>query len=187
MDPTAELRKRKKLLDVALAYVDRVGIVGMTMEGLAEEAAVSADELHGFFESRDEVVIALIARNRTRLREAFAEMDVAALGPIELGRAMWRVYQDDVSASRIFMEAYSLALHDENIKDYLHGVNDWVDLLVARLEVLGVPRDSAAAFATLTLTIFRGAFMDLAATGERARVTAAMELYFEMAARFLGA
>lgn len=181
MDPTSELRERDALLDSIGTYVERHGITTVTLETLAETLGISKARLEQFFHSKTELIVALIARNRIKLRTKFAKLDASTLGTDGFRRAMWDFYVDTASASRLFFEVYGLALADEHYGEFLHGINDWLGLLKETLTRRGVPNDRAEAFATLTLAVYRGAMMDLLATGDRSRVNAAMELWFKAA------
>jgi AcrR family transcriptional regulator len=180
MDPTAELRERDDLLDRLRPYVDEVGLCALTLENASVALSLPVDTLHDFFPAKEDLIAALIARNRIHLRNKFASLD-PSMPPDAFRRAMWDFYRDTASESRLFFEAYGLALHDEHYGDFLHGINDWLGLLKDALVRRGVPSDRAEAFATLSLAVYRGAMMDYCATEERARVNAAMELWFKAA------
>jgi AcrR family transcriptional regulator len=180
MDPTAELRERDDLLDRLRPYVDEVGLCALTLENASVALGLPSDALHDFFPTKEDLIAALISRNRIQLRSKFATLG-SSMSADEFRRAMWDFYRNTASESRLFFEAYGLALHDEHYSDFLHGINDWLGLLKEALLRRGVPPDRAEAFATLTLAVYRGAMMDYCATEERARVNAAMELWFEAA------
>ncbi len=180
MDPTAELRERDELLDRLRPYVDQVGLCALTLENAADTLGLSSDALQDFFPAKEDLIAALIAQNRIRLRTKFASLD-HSLPPDELRRVMWDFLMQTASELRLFFEAYGLALRDEHYGDFLTGINDWLGLLKDALVRRGVPNDRAEAFATLTLAVYRGAMMDYCATEERPRVNAAMELWFKAA------
>jgi AcrR family transcriptional regulator len=180
MDPTAELRERDELLDRLRPYVDEVGLCALTLENASVALGLPSDTVHQFFPTKEDLIAALIARNRIQLRTKFASLE-PSISADEFRRAMWDFYRDTASESRLFFEAYGLALHDEHYGDFLHGLNDWLGLLKDALVRRGVASDRAEAFATLSLAVYRGAMMDFCATEERARVNAAMELWFEAA------
>ena len=182
MDPTAELRERDALLDRIRAYADRVGVIAMTLEGAAASAGITPSRLAEFFDTKDDLVVALVARNRIKLRTKYADVLSTAASTDEARRAMWRFYVETKNDSCLFFEAYGLALQDDaHYREFLLGVNDWLDVMKNTLIQSGVPSGRAEAYATLTLAVFRGLMMDLCATDERPRVNAAMELWFKAA------
>lgn len=180
MDPTAELRERDDLLERLRPHLDKVGLCALTLDNAADALGLPTDTLEDFFPTKEDLIAALIARNRIRLRTKFASLDLS-LPPDQFRRVMWDFYVETASESRLFFEAYGLALRDEHYGDFLHGINDWLGLLKEALERRGVPNDRAEAFATLTLAVYRGAMMDYCATEDRPRVNAAMELWFKAA------
>jgi AcrR family transcriptional regulator len=176
-----ELQRRDALIDALRTHVERVGVAALTMESAAGAAGISVAELSEYFDSKEDLVVALIARNRIRLRERFAQLQRQAIAErADLRRVMWDFYLETVDDSRLFFEAYGLALHDERYRAFATGVDDWITLLTAAAEERGLPRQRAAALATLTLAVYRGAMLDFCATGDRARVSAAMELWFAL-------
>jgi len=179
MDPTAELRERDALLDRLSGFIEKEGIRNFSPESAAREIGVDVERLAEFFPTNTELIVALIARNRINLRKQFVELDRSVGSYDQFQRIMWNLYVENANASRLFFETYAIALFDEHYGDFLHGVNDWLNLLKESLHRRGIPDDRAEAIATLTLTVYRGAMMDLLATGERARVNAAMELWFK--------
>lgn len=174
-----ELKERESLLERIRPYVDEHGITTLTFDALARWLGVSVEYLHGFFETKADLVVALVARDRVRQREAFARIDAdASMSRLERSRALWRVFLDAPDDSCLLFESYGLGFGDPAYRAFLHGVDDWVGVSEAALIRDGFPREAARAFATLALAVHRGAMLDLCATGDRARVNAAMELWF---------
>jgi AcrR family transcriptional regulator len=182
MDPTRELRERDALIDRIRPYVEEHGIPRVTLDEVADALGMRPAMLHEYFETKEELIAALLARNRIRLRERFAQTDnEATITDRELNRSMWNFYVETASDSKLFFEAFGLALYDRQYGEFLHGVNDWLDLLADAAIRRGVETERAQSFATLTLAVFRGAMLDYCATGDRDRLDAAMELWFAAA------
>jgi AcrR family transcriptional regulator len=182
VDPTRELRERDALLDSIRPYVDEHGITNLTLESVAESTGIPLKQLGEFFETKDELIVALLARSRIKLRTRVVEaLRDQALSPLDVRRTMWNFYVEMANESRLFFEAFGLALQDERYADFLHGVNDWLQLFADAAMRRGVEKPRAESVATLTLAVFRGAMLDYCATGDRARLDAAMELWFAAA------
>jgi AcrR family transcriptional regulator len=182
MDPTSELRERDALLDRIRTYVDQVGVIAMTFEDAATSAGIQAERLGEFFANKDEIIEALIARNRIKIRAKYAEMLGGNVTSASIRRALWKFYAESESDSRLFFEAYGLALQNNtHYREFLLGINDWLSAMKETLQRSGVPSGKAETYATLVLAVYRGAMMDLLATGQRSRVNAAMELWFKAA------
>lgn len=175
-----ELQERDALLGRIRTYVDQHGLTQLTMDGLARALAMPRARLEAFFENKEEIAVALIARDRVRQRAAFLRIDSAStLSRIERGRNLWKFFLETESDSKLLFESMALGLRDQHYRDFVHGVDDWIAITEEALARDGFPREKATAFATLALAVYRGAMMDVCATGERARVSAAMELWFE--------
>ena len=182
MDPTRELRQRDALIDRIRPYVEEHGITHVTLEDIANALGMRPAMLREYFDTKEELIAALLARNRIRLRTRFAQTDnETTITDRELHRRMWSFYIETASDSKLFFEAFGLALHDRQYGEFLHGVNDWLDLLADAAIRRGVEAERAQAFATLTLAVFRGAMLDYCATGDRDRLDAAMELWYAAA------
>ncbi len=179
MDNTRELERREALLDAIRAVADVRGLTHMTLEDAARAASTSVDELRGYFDTKEELAIALITQHRLKLRRRFHEIyDDRSLSEHTRLQMMWQAVLDAEAGERLFFEVYGLALHENDYRDFLHGVTDWIDLMSDELVGRGIAPARAKSISTLTLAVFRGLMMDLCATGERPRVNAAMELYF---------
>lgn len=184
MDPTSELRERDALLERLSGLIEKEGIRNFSLESAARTIGFDVDRLAEYFPTATDLVVALIARNRINLRRQFVELDASIGSYDQFQRVMWNFYVENANASRVFFETYAMALFDEQYGEFFHGVNDWVDLLKESLKRRGFPKERADMVATLTLAVYRGAMMDLLATGDRPRVNAAMELWFKTVAWF---
>jgi AcrR family transcriptional regulator len=179
---TPEERERDALLERIAAHVETTGLAGLSLDRLAKALRVPLPTLTSFFETKKELVVALIARNRIRLRERYAQLARdPALSDREFGRAMWAFYVESAGDSRLFFEAYGLALHDELYGEFMVGIDDWLQLMSDNLVLRGSSPEWASARASLSLAVFRGAMLDYCATGDRIRLDSAMELWFDLA------
>lgn len=181
MDPRPE---REVLLDRISAIVDKRGLATLTLECLARELEMPLERLREYFLSREDVAVALIARDRIAQRAAFARIGSdASKSRAERSREVWEYFLNDQRSSRLLFESIALGLRDEQYRSFVHGIDDWLDIAEAALVRDGYPSEHARAFATLSLAVHRGAMMDYCATGERARVDAAMQLWIETTTR----
>jgi DNA-binding FadR family transcriptional regulator len=184
---TPEERERHEILERVQTYVREVGIAGIGIERVARWLEIPESRLREYFETDSDLVMELVALNRVRLREGFTRLAAdRALSDGEVRRKMWNVYVAAADDSRLFFEAYALALHDDYYGPFLHGIKDWLDLIVESVVARGIPHERAAAYAKLSLAVYRGAMLDYVLTGDRARVEAAMELWFATAERIMG-
>ncbi len=179
---SVESSEREALLDRVRAIVDERGITSLALDDFSQALSMPLERLREFFDSKEDLVLALFARSRIAQRRAFAAIDAdAKASRIERARAVWQFFVDSESDSRLMFEAFAMGLRDPQYLAFLHGVDDWIALSEAALVRAGYPRERALAMATLALAVHRGAMMDLCATGERERVDAAMELWLRAA------
>ena len=171
-------RRQVELLEAAYAYVLEHGLAEVSLRPLAAAIGSSPRVLMFLFGNKDGLVKALLARAR---RDELALLDdLAAQGaPVGLDAAVTRVWAWLSAAEhrpllRLWVEAYSRSLVDPDgpWAGFAHAtVADWLDVLAANQE----PGESdAEARRTLALAVLRGALLDLLATGDKARTTAAV-------------
>ena len=75
-----EQQQRNALLERIRSYVDGVGIVNLSLETLAGALGMTPSELHEFFDTKEDLIVALIARDRVRQRDAYARIDADKTG-----------------------------------------------------------------------------------------------------------
>lgn len=180
MTRTVDLARRADLLDRIASYVLARGIAGLSLRPLAQDVGVSPRTLLYHFESKEELVVAVLARLRDRQRERFGALRERSLAtPGEICRAVWAVMTetpDDVAAMRLFFEMYAAALRDpERHPSFLaDAIETWLAFLSGALPAQG---DDERAFATMILAGYRGFMLDFVATGDRERVERALDLW----------
>ncbi len=114
----------------------------------------------------------------------------AESGTDELIRDVWAHVSDPGVADfeRLFFALYGRALQGDPGSSPLleRDIVTWLDTNAAMTEAAGydVPPETARLHARLALAVVRGLLLDLLATGERAEVGAALEVF---AARYAGA
>jgi AcrR family transcriptional regulator len=173
---------RDRLLDSVIEHFTTEGLADQSLRRIAQAIGSSHRMLLHHFGSKDglllEVVRAVEARTRVRL-EAFGEG--AAGETDQLIRSMWAYLADPALGDfeRLFFALYGRALQgDETIRPLLKDdIEHWLDATVTMSVALGVPDDVARTHARLGLAVTRGLLLDLLATGDRAGVEAALEVF----------
>ncbi|MFF7403453.1 TetR/AcrR family transcriptional regulator [Streptomyces murinus] len=174
--------RRQELLEAAYAHALRSGLADLSLRPLAAEINSSPRVLLYLFGSKDGLVRALLARARAdelaALRRLAAARDPAAgLGPV--ARELWRWLSEDAHRGllTLWVESYARSLVEPDgpwAGFASDTVEDWLALLAASQcpEV----RDTEAGLArrTLVLATLRGALLDLLATGDLERTSAAV-------------
>ena len=183
MSATASPR-RDELLERAYGYALKHGVADISLRPLAAAVGSSPRVLLFLFGSKAELVQALLARARRdelalleRARAAAAgERDLAAVAA-ELWE--WLAAEEHRGLLKLWVEGYARSLIDA-------GEGPWAGFARATvadwLELLGeVPGDVTER--TLILAVLRGGLLDLLATGDVARVGAAVQRQLELLRR----
>lgn len=188
--------RRDELLELAYAYVRDHGIAELSLRPLASAVGSSPRVLLFLFGSKDGLIRALLERARadelTLITRARAELAPPARDrpgePASLGseagldnaaEAVWEWLADDAHRPvlRLWAEAYARSLLETEgpwAGFARSTVDDWLGIL-ATTQPAAV-RDTAPGLAqrTAVLAVLRGALLDLLATGDRERTTAAV-------------
>lgn len=178
--------RRDELLERAYEYVTRHGLAELSLRPLAKEIGSSPRVLLFLFGSKGQLIQALLARARcdelallARLQEGQVPADLA--GAV---RNLWRWLAAPQHRPLLVLwcEAYvgSLLRPGGPGDDFARQtVDDWLAEL-ARMQSPARRRGAAgAAERALALAVLRGALLDLLATGDEARTTAAVERYLQ--------
>jgi AcrR family transcriptional regulator len=173
---------RQRLLNAVVAHFTTDGLADQSLRRTAEAIGSSHRMLLYHFGSKDGLLLAVVreveARTQVRLEELgddnFGETDV-------LIRRMWAYLSDPALGDfeRLFFALYGRALQgDATIRSLLDDdVGHWLDANVALSTPLGVPADLARTHARLGLAVIRGLLLDLLATGDRAEVERALDVF----------
>lgn len=179
---TAPSARHVELREAAYRYVLEHGLGDMSLRPLATAIGSSPRVLLYLFGSKDGLVRTLLARARTDELRLLRGLDEPGEGPADLravaGRLWaWLAAPQHRSLLVLWVEAYarSLVEPDGAWADFARAtVHDWLDVL-ARAQP-AAQRDTAAGVAerSAVLAVLRGALLDLLATGDVERTTAAV-------------
>ena len=171
--------RRRELLELAYAYVLEHGVADLSLRPLAAAIGSSPRVLLFLFGSKAELVQALLARAREDELEVLR--GVADAGGAEGGDLLavaaelwaWLAAEEHRGLLTLWAEGYARSLIDPD--------GPWAGFAAATvadwLEVLAHAAGAGAAGEvepTLVLAVLRGALLDLLATGEVERTTAAV-------------
>jgi AcrR family transcriptional regulator len=173
--------RKAELLERSYRYVLQHGLIDMSLRPLAEAIGSSPRVLLFLFGSKDGLVRELL----TRAREAELAMlkTVAEQRHIDLADAaawLWQWLSDAQHRDLLYLwvEAYgrSLTTPQGPWEGFAEStVRDWLRLLQEHQPEAFRSTAAGAQQRTRILATLRGALLDLLATGETARVTAAVE------------
>lgn len=170
--PQLPSARRDELLERAYAYVLKHGIVGMSLRPLAEAVGSSPRVLLFLFGSKDRLVQALLGRARAAELELVATVQDGSGGVAEAAERIWAWLAAPAHRDllRLWVEGYGRALVEPDgpwAGFAQRSVEDWLAILAdTGTDPVG---------ATAALAVLRGALLDLLATGDTARTTAAVQ------------
>ncbi|MFB7593746.1 TetR/AcrR family transcriptional regulator [Streptomyces sp. NPDC056160] len=173
--------RQTELLEAAYRYVLAHGLAGLSLRPLATAVGSSPRVLLFLFGTKDGLVRALLAR--ARADELALLDDLRRAGrPVGLAPAVERVWTWLAAAEhrpllRLWGEAYGRSLVEPGgaWAGFARAtVDDWLDVLAACQPRPERDGEDGAARRTLALAVLRGALLDLLATDDEQRVTAAV-------------
>ncbi len=176
---TPEQEQRQELLKKIRPYIYEHGVFNVDFYDVAAGVGIDPATLREFFESKEDIVSALLAEVRIEGRSLIAALEVdGTLSLAQVRKRQWEGLVAHKAELRFFFEAYALALRDTD-QTFVHGINDWLDLVTANLLRRGVPRARAAILASLVIAVYRGLEMDFVSTGDLERLNAAIDMWAE--------
>jgi AcrR family transcriptional regulator len=175
----ADPANRSQLLDRIVAYAFKNGVASLSLRPLAKELGVSPGLLLYHFRSKEELTVEILRHAGDRQRELFAALQLRDdVTPGEVCQAVWSVIGAPAARPlfRLFFEVYGLALIDPSrFPNFFPGaISNWLEFLAPAYEREGLDADTARVRATIVLAAFRGFLLDMCATGDDARVNAAV-------------
>lgn len=170
--------RRPELLSAVTDYVLVHGVAGLTMRPLAEAVGVTIATLIRQFGSKDQLVEEVCRGiHAATLETLVSDPELLGLSPRDTLDTLWARWLDPAQARQfVFLfELLGLSLRDPDRYRWFTTsiVADWIAPIEAALVSAGKSPAEARTFATAVLALIRGLQMDLATTGERARVDAA--------------
>ena len=175
-------QRRQELLAAAYAYALRSGLGGLSLRPLAAAIGSSPRVLLYLFGSKEGLISALLARARSdelALLERVAAAQDARAGLQPAVRELWRWLSDQSHRGllTLWVESYARSLIDPEgpWAGFARGtVEDWLALFADAQPSELRDTDAGLAQRTAALAVLRGSLLDLLATGDIARTTAAV-------------
>jgi AcrR family transcriptional regulator len=180
---------KERLIDAVIEHFAADGLADQSLRRIAEAVGSSHRMLLYHFGSKDGLLLEVVRAVEARTRAQFtAAGDAVAPERVdELVRAVWRYVADPELGDfeRLFFALYGRALQGEaGARSLLRDdIETWLAANASVAATAGVPESVARAHARLGLAVARGLLLDLLATGDRAGVDAALEVF---AGRYAG-
>ena len=183
MGRLVDVRRRTELLDDVVAYLAEHGIAGLSLRPMAKSLSVSVNALVHHFGTKDEIVVAALRRAVDVQEQVQARWTTRnpGLSQAELLRRWWRWINSspaNLDLVRLGLEAAALDATATGLPGPVRAdqIGLWRSNIEQRLIAEGVQGDVAAVEASLVKAMFTGLVVDLLATGERRRLTRALEV-----------
>jgi AcrR family transcriptional regulator len=155
------------------------GLGDLSLRQIAAAIGTSHRMLIYHFGSKSGLLVEVVRAVEARTRAQLTEMGDGTTA--EVIRRMWRYVADPAQGDfeRLFFALYGRALQgDAQVRPLLgESIESWLEANEALATVQGVPPDLARTHARLGLAVVRGLLLDLLATGDRAGVDAALEVF----------
>jgi len=167
--------RRDDLLRQAYAYALEHGLADLSLRPLASAIGSSPRVLLFLFGSKDGLVRELLARARADQLELLARTSGRSLPEVATAVWSWLAAPEHRALLTLWLEGYgrSLVAPDGPWAEFARTtVDDWLKVLADAQPDPATP--AAEAQRTLVLAVLRGALLDLLATGDVERTTAAV-------------
>ena len=186
MARTPDLERRQELLDRIVEYLAENGLAQATLRPMAAALDVSINRLVHHFGSKEELLTAALARALEQQIKVQDEWLARAprLTQSELYRKWWRWMNASPANLALVRLSYEAATLDAKVTGLAGGVRAdqigvWRHDTELRLEAEGMQHDRAIDEASLIKATFTGLVMDLFASGDRRRLTNAMNNFLD--------
>jgi AcrR family transcriptional regulator len=169
--------RRAQLLELAYGYVLEHGLADMSLRPLAEAIGSSPRVLLFLFESKDGLVRALLARARADQLDLLVRVPAGDLATVAAEVWEWLAGPEHRPLLTLWVEAYGRSVVDPAGPwggFARQTVEDWLTLLAQAQPPRRRRGGAALVERTMVLALLRGALLDLLATGDVDRVTAAV-------------
>jgi AcrR family transcriptional regulator len=193
--PPAPSARQTELLELAYRYALAHGLADLSLRPLATAIGSSPRVLLYLFGSKDRLIRALLARARIDELELLEQVhgsnaDGAAGLDVVADRVWsWLAAEEHRALLTLWVEGYARSLVDPDgpwgsfAQD---TVQDWLNVLATAQPAADRNTTEGQAQRTLVLAVLRGALLDLLATGDRTRTTAAVHQQIDSQRSLLG-
>ena len=183
MARVVDVERREALLDEVVGYLAEHGLANVSLRPMARQLGVSVNALVHHFGSKEDLIVAALRRSQTVQENVEAQwLDRRPrLSQADLLRAWWRWINSspqNLAAVRLGIEAAALDATVTGLPRRVRGdqIGVWREHIEQRLVDEGVAHATVTIEASLAKAMFTGLVVDLLATGQKARLTRALEV-----------
>jgi AcrR family transcriptional regulator len=178
-----DLDRRTELLDDVVTYLGEHGLANVSLRPMASELGVSVNSLMHHFGSKDDLIITALRRSGAIQHDVEQRWLTRRprMSQADLLRAWWRwitASPRNLAIVRLGIEAAAMEATLDGLPRQVRGeqIGLWRTNIESRLVAEGVPYETAVTEASLAKGMFTGLVVDLLATGQKARLTRALEV-----------
>lgn len=178
-----DFERRQSLLDDVVNHLAEHGLADVSLRPMARALGISVNGLVHHFGTKDELVIAALRRAVEMQQTVQAKWLARSprMSHADLMRRWWRWINSSASnlaLVRLGIEAAALDATESGLPGSVRAdqIGLWRANIEQRLVEEGVPAEYAVVEASLVKAMFTGLVVDLLATGERRRLTRALEV-----------
>ena len=183
MARTPDLEMKRELLDRLVAYLAVHGLGDVSLRPMAATLDTSPNRLVHHFGSKQELLAAALHQAtlvQVQVRDAWLKRTPALSKTAEL-RKWWKWLNDspaNLALTRLGLEAVTLEATHTGLSGDVRAeqIGVWREQIEQKLVSEGVPKSVAVTEASLLKGVFTGLIMDLLATGDKQRLTKALEV-----------
>ena len=174
--------RKEQLRDAALAYLVEHGLTGVSLRPMAAQLGTSARILIFHFKSKEGLMTEVMEELHARLQASFLKLSESPDRSVPPLKRFWLWARDRKNFVYLRLLYESQIVAARNGKQYGRHLKksstDWQRLVFQRLSESVRSQE----LATLCIAVFDGLFLELIVTGDRLRLTRAMD-YFIVIAR----
>jgi len=183
MARTPDLEMKRELLDRVVAYLAEHGLGDMSLRPMAAALGTSPNRLVHHFGSKQDLLTAALqqaTRIQEDVRDGWLKRQPDMTKTAEL-RKWWKWLNEspaNLALTRLGLEAVTLEATHTGLSGDVRAeqIGVWRELIEQSLIGTGVPPAVANVEASLLKGMFTGLILDLIATGDKVRLTKALEL-----------
>ena len=182
MARTPDIEMKRALLDQVVGYLAEHGLGDMSLRPMAAALNTSPNRLVHHFGSKQELLAAALqqaTKIQEDVRDGWLKRQPTMSKTAEL-RKWWKWLNDspaNLALTRLGLEAATLEATHTGLSGDVRAeqIGVWREQIEQKLVAEGVPKAAAVLEASLLKGMFTGLIVDLMATGDRLRLTRALE------------
>ena len=173
--------RKEQLRDAALAYLVEHGLTGVSLRPMAAQLGTSARILIFHFKSKEGLMTEVMEELHARLQASFLKLSESPDRSVPPLKRFWLWARDrkNFAYLRLLYESQIVSARDgkQYGRHLKKSSTDWQRLVFQRLSESVRSQEMA----TLCIAVFDGLFLELIVTGDRQRLTRAMDYFIAIA------